>query len=148
MKKFFTMFAFVATLVLGVLTLASCDNDDDNDGPLATHNFSFDTKLESNLASVRESEDFKNDNIALSEEIRTQFKERGLLTALTDTQAGIFWSTFRDDPKAKQQIQGLVDAIAEFYKDRTISLTIIYLRDGKEWNRAKWTTNYKDQWYN
>lgn len=148
MKKFFSMFAFAATLVLGVLTLASCDKDDDNGGPNATHNFTIDTKLESNLASVRESEDFKNDKIAFSEEIRKQLKERGLLPTMTDTQAVIFWSSFRDDPKAKQQVQDLLDDCAEFYKDRTLSLTIIFLRDGKEWHSAKWTTNYKDQWYN
>lgn len=143
MKKFFSMFAFVAALVLGVITLASCGSDDDDYSPLATHNFSFDTKLESDIASVRESEGFKEDNIALSNEIRTQFKERGLLTNLTDSQAGAFWIKFKNDELAKKQIQDIVDKLAAYYKDNTIKLTLIYLRDGKEWNRATWTTTYK-----
>lgn len=146
MKKFLSMFAFAAAIVFGAFTLASCGDDEDD--PNATHVFTLDAKMESNLASVRESEDFKADNAALSDEIRTQFRDRGLEKTMTDTQAVIQWSLIRDDSETKRKVQDFLDGIAAGYKDRTLTLTIIYKRDGKEWRYDTWTTNYKDEWYN
>lgn len=145
MKKFLTMFAFAAAIVFGAFTLASCG--DDEDGPNATHKFTLDATMSSNLASVRESEDFKADNAALSDEIRKQFRDKGLEATMTDSQAGLLWSQIRGDAQTNERVQKFLDMIAAGYKDRTLTLTLIYKRDGDNWRSDVWTTTYKDEWY-
>lgn len=146
MKKFLSMFAFAAAIVLGAFALASC-GDDDEDGPNATHNFTLDGVFESNLASVRESEAFKKANADIASELRIQFKDKDLVSSMTDTQATLLWSQFRDKQETRQIVQDLLDKKAAEFKDRTLTLTLIYKRDGKKWQGAMWTTTYKDEWY-
>lgn len=144
MKKILSMFAFAAVIVLGAFTLASCVKDEADD-PNATHNFTLDAIMESNLASVRESAEFKKDNANIANEIRAQFKELQV-SSMTNTQAVIFWSKLRDDRETKQKVQDFLDKIAAGYKDRTLTLTLIFKRNGAEWRTATWTTTYKDNY--
>ncbi len=144
MKKFLTMFAFAAAIVFGAFTLASCG--DDEDGPNATHRFTLGGEFKSNLASVRENPEFKKDCDAALNELIPSIKNLG--KDLTDTQAAMVWAGVRDDLETRELIQKTLDRVATKYKDRTLTLTIIVMRDGAKWQGAEWTTTYKDEWYN
>lgn len=142
MKKFLTMFAFAAAIVLGAFTLASCGGDDDDFN--TTHSFTLTGKFESNLASVRNNPDFQKecaDEINALEEANKELSMR-----MTDTQAALLWSGLRDDNKVSTLIQTVVDQMGTKYKDRTLSFTLIYKRNGSEWRSQKWVTNYKDNY--
>lgn len=137
------MFAFAAAIVLGAFTLASC-GDDEEVGPNATHKFTLSGEFESNLASVRENPVFQEDCIAAINELIPEIKNVG--KSMTDTEAVIVWSQLRDDRETKQLVQDKLDRVATKYKDRTLSLTIFFNRDGKNWQSAKWVTTYKDNY--
>lgn len=141
MKKYLSMFAFAAAIVFVAFTLASCVEEEE-DGPNATHNFTITGIYESNLASVRENPEFQKENEQLVKDFAAEFKN--LLMPMTDTQAALVWSQFRDGKDTRAKVQDELDRVAAKYKDRTLSLTLIYLRNGAEWQRAKWTTTYKD----
>lgn len=134
------MFAFAAAIVLGAFTLASCENDSDDIN--ANHTFTLSCKFESNLESVRNNPDFQKECASTIKSLESDFRNMGM--SMTDNQAALVWSQFRDDREVSETAQGKVDYLAQKYKDRTLSLTIIFKRDGADWRSQKWTTNYKD----
>lgn len=57
MKKFISMFAFVAAIVLGAFTLASCGGDDDEE-PAEKHTYKFEVTINSYVDQTRHDPEF------------------------------------------------------------------------------------------
>lgn len=135
MKKIFSMFAFVAIMILGAVTLASCDKNDDNTGNAGDkHTYTF--VAEFNTSTLpKETLDALNQYIKKSTESNPNFKTLNC----TSGDAAIFWMDVVEN-QMKKPIQDIVDENAKEMKDRSLSLTLKMIEDGtKEFKSKTWT---------
>lgn len=130
MKKFFSFFAFVATLVLGVITFTSCSSDSDS--------YTIEGYLTTTNSQLQNSDRFKAANQgfpSMLSQFNQLFKE-----ASNDSEAEKIWKLIED------QSIGWQDVVNEFankdfpeYNNPGLSMTFDLKKNGKVWKTRTWT---------
>ena len=135
MKKIFSMFAFVAIMILGAVTLASCDKNDATDtGVNDKHKFTFKGEFYSNNVT-KEDLDKVNQHVQSVIDTEPYFKP---LTC-TEGDASIYWFGEFEN-KVNSLFQGMVDESAKKLNDPTLTFTLKMIEDGtKEFKSKTWT---------
>lgn len=136
MKKIISMFAFVAIMVLGAVSLASCDKNDSTDtGVNDKHKFTFKGEFYSDNAT-KEDLDIVNKYVQSVIDKDPNFEP----ITCTEGNASILWRNI--ETQANSLIQGMVDENAKKLNDRTLTYTITMIEDGnKEFHKKTWTPN-------
>lgn len=130
MKKFFSFFAFVATLVLGVITFTSCSSDSDS--------YTIEGYLTTTNSQLQNSDRFKEANQGLSSkltELNQLFKE-----ASNDSEAEKIWKLIEDQSIGWQDVVNTF-AQKDFveYNNPGLSMTFDLKKNGKVWKTRTWT---------
>lgn len=123
MKKFFAMFAFAATIVLGALTLASCQTEDDNLSN-RRHKFALEAQLtpgktgyEAQVADLE-----KEVNAVL-----TRFNDEALRRPMTEEQASRLWQQIIAE--LGEPLQAIANKAWKNLKDQDFVLSLIMRED-------------------
>lgn len=129
------MFAFAAAIVLGAFTLASCGDDDDDNGgsgdAISTFTISFKTKSE---------KPGSEQVVAAMDAVwDAKIKEMGDRVTIkgTNLQADALW--MNTESWAGPLVQTTIDEAAKDFEDKTLSVTMMLIKDGK--------TVYKEKVY-
>lgn len=134
MKKIISMFAFVAIMVLGAVSLASCDKNDSTDtGVNDKHKFTYRGAFYSDNAT-KEALDIVNKHVQSVIDSDPYFKP---LTC-TEGDASIYWfGEFENS--VNSLFQGMVDENAKKLNDPTLTFTLKMIEDGnKEFKTKTW----------
>lgn len=132
MKKIFSMFAFVAIMILGAVTLASCDKNDDNTSTGTKHSYTFRAEYSSDNLP-KDSIDKVNEFYKKVMENDSKLKP----ITCTESEASILW--YNIETQGNSEMQAMVDEQAKALKDRTLAFTIKMLQDGKDYKKKTWT---------
>lgn len=126
MKKFLSIFAFAAAIVLGAFTLASCGNDDDDEDDVK-HTFTYSAMLNSDNALTTAKPAFreKQQSLRILSEIGKQ-----TFTA-TDKEAIATWEAIKN--QYRDEMLGEVKLLCEEFDDYQIYIEIGISRDGMPW---------------
>lgn len=127
MKKFLSIFAFAAAIVLGVFTLASCGNNDEDEENVK-HTFTYSAMLNSDNAATTTKPAFreKQQSLRLLSEIGKQ-----TFTA-TDKEATATWEAIKNQYRDKMLDE--VKLLCEEFDDYQIYIQIGINRDDKPWD--------------
>ena len=124
MKKFLSMFAFAAAIVLGAFTLASCGNDDDEPSD-PKHNYSLKVEMKTSLTDKKQTaEEYSQ---AVKEEMEKFMTSR----EMTEREAGVWWMAYINDDTVLRGIKLLVDDCAKTINDPFLACTITLMKDGQ-----------------
>lgn len=126
MKKFISMFAFAAAIVLGAFALASCGNDDDEEENVK-HTFAYSAMLNSDNPATTSNPAFiqKQQTLRILSEIGLE-----KFTA-TDKEAKATWDAVKAQYEDKMLDEVL--KLCEEFDDYKIYLQIGMTRDGMPW---------------
>lgn len=130
MKKFFSFFAFVAILVLGVITFTSCSSDSDG--------YTIEGYLTTTNSQLQNSDRFKEANQGFPKmltEFNQLFKE-----ASNDSEAEKIWKLIEDQSIGWQDVVNTF-AQKDFveYNNPGLSMTFDLKKNGKVWKTRTWT---------
>lgn len=127
MKKFISMFAFAAMIVLGAFTFASCGNDDDDEENVK-HTFTYSAMLDSSNTVTTSKPAFREKQQSLR-----ILSEIGKVTfTATDKEAKAKWEAVKDQYRDKMLDE--VKLLCEEFDDYQIYIQIGINRDGKPWD--------------
>lgn len=134
MKKFFSMFAFVAAIVLGALSIASCGNDDDDFGGNTKNVYKMEWTIESKRINTPGYEE-------LTARVNDFVKERNEKAKdyyiKDDVTASSIWSIVINT-ETIAAIQEAIDEEAEMYNDPTLVLTCKLTKDDRIIQKQVW----------
>lgn len=127
MKKFFSMFAFAAAIVLGIFTLASCGDDDNTTEQ--RYSFTFEGEINSTKPETLNAPDWAEAKADFS----ARFKEssRKFNVVGTNLDGDIAWMNYINS-SAYSTLTKEVDALAKKADDLTMSVTVKLMKNGKE----------------
>lgn len=125
MKKFFAMFAFAATIVLGAFTLASCDNEIENPA-FVRHRFALEAKLTPSKTEYQaEVADLEKEVNAVLD----KFNAQEFRTPMTEGEASTVWMTVNN--QLGDAFQLIANKAWTKLRDKDFVLTIIMREDGE-----------------
>ena len=140
MKKFLSMFAFAAAIVLGAFTFVSCGDDDDDIFPVQEkYQFSLTAELSSTKPEIVNNPDFQ-DAVQSVKKIDSVFSSDEMYG--TTLQADVFWNNFLVDERWRSLANTVIKA-AKLNNDPSMSLKAILWKEGKNGKEVFREKEYK-----
>ena len=137
MKKVLFCLMAIVSVLLAAVTLTSCEKKEDilsvND---TKHTYTFKTVYASKDASNQASIEVLNKRIEEQNKSIEVFQPQ----TLTSAEAAIYWMSNVEN-QMNSKMQGFIDAAAKEVDDRTLTITVLMLQDGKEFKSKTWTPN-------
>lgn len=134
MKKFFTMFAFAAAIVLGAFTLASCGDDDVKTPEAEKFSFTFEGEINSTNPQTLSDPDWEEARAEFSRRFKNSSQDYNVVG--TNLQADMAWANYLNSP-VYAQLTTELNEYAKKVNDLTITLTIKLMKNGKEVHQQK-----------
>lgn len=134
------MFAFVATILLGVFTLASCSSDDDVDPYKVRHTYSPAVEIITSKSEWKQAAMVESEN--LTRDILSQLKYKQVV--LNRTEASMFWmEQINANDELSKAMQTAADEYGKQADDTSLKCVFKLIEDGKEEFQSKeWLTRY------
>lgn len=133
MKKLLSVFALMAAMLMGAVTLTSCDEEDT---VVQFYHYKLTAHYDTQNPEVANNEEFQAQNAAVEKSISKIF---GSEFSSRPSEAEKTWSQW--DKQLDKQYQELRDEVARYFKDPTLTLTISLLQDSKVWRSKTWSSN-------
>lgn len=129
MKKFLSMFAFAAAIVLGAFALASCGDDDDIIPVETKHHFTLNMELSSTNPEVLKDADFQK-TVEDLKIISKSWSDK-LNIYCTDLQAGATWLQVQNSSEWSD-VKKSVKKAAQYYDDPSMTIKFQMIKEGKD----------------
>lgn len=129
MKKFLSMFAFVAALVLGALSCTSCSSsDDDDDKKEPTYKFKMELTFDTENEATKQNYSYTS----MTNNLKRIFEESDAIE-LTEKEALDKWE--RISSSADEMVISSLQAAIISTGDYTIKATLVLLKNGEIFQR-------------
>ena len=135
MKKFLTMFAFVAAIVFGAFTLASCGGDDDDKyNKEQKYSFTFEAEINSTKPETLNAPDWPEAKADFARRFKESSQKFNVVG--TNLDGDMAWMDYINST-VYSTLTKEMDDLAKKHDDLTMSVTVRLMKNGKDVHQEK-----------